>query len=198
MKNGIFFESDGGWLHNCLFTGYDNEGRARWLIVDQGEPSMTLQQYEENLGLGSLEFRLLCLEGEKPMSKTIACLLGAVAEGIFLNQNDLMSQRIKELKLLGVDWHRDALKFRVHVSEYYDEDSDTTSYSFYISGEDMGCVADISGFKTLGELMERVHAYFDALENMAGIEVREKKLEAPSYVMAKISAQDKAQFYVLN
>ena len=79
MTKAIFYDSIGGWMHKCMFAGLDKEGRAQWMMVDQGAEVMMLDDY---LDIGEVcgELNLLCLMGEEVESSTMALLLGAVVQ----------------------------------------------------------------------------------------------------------------------
>ena len=47
MERAIFFESYEGRLHRCKYAGLDNNSRPQWVMVDQGDELMTLQDYME-------------------------------------------------------------------------------------------------------------------------------------------------------
>lgn len=82
MEKAFYFENDCGALHRCAFAGIDNEGRAQWVMVDQGDEVMTLQEYMDENGPGTDDMRLLCLENETVEASTMALLLGAVLRGL--------------------------------------------------------------------------------------------------------------------
>ena len=47
LERAIFFESYEGRLHRCKYAGLDNNSRPQWVMVDQGDELMTLQDYME-------------------------------------------------------------------------------------------------------------------------------------------------------
>lgn len=193
MRKAYFFEMFGGYLHTCMFAGFDNEGHAQWLMADQGDEVMTLSQYIELNALESDAMRLLCFEGEKIESKTMAYLLGDTINYNIVNASNL-NDRIEQLRRWGLTWYRDPLRMSVHLLEYWDESSGLFYYRFYILGEGIGVVTEADNFDSLKELMEFVRQYFSALEFKAGIAIERKGLAGPDEVLAKLSTKDKEMF----
>lgn len=72
MKKAIFFESYEGRLHRCIFAGLDNNNRPQWVMLDQGDEMMTLQDYMEECGLNSEDMRVLCAATLKHWKQRLA------------------------------------------------------------------------------------------------------------------------------
>lgn len=193
MTKGIFFESESGQLHKCLFTGMDKEGKPMWMITTQGEEVMMLSVYQNYLYDGE-EMRLLCLEDEKVESQTMALLLGAVMKSYSPRIPELLSECLDRLEGWGVSWNHDFLNFEVRVLEYAEPAKNRNCYRFYIEGKGMGYVTDMDNSDTLEDLFDRVYEYFDALELEAGIPVASKVLVTADDVLARISDKDKEYF----
>ena len=62
MVKATFFESPFGYLHRCVFAGLDTNDKPQWLMVDQGEEMMTLQNYMVRNLLKDEDIRSSCLE----------------------------------------------------------------------------------------------------------------------------------------
>jgi len=193
MRKAFFYETLGGFLHTCMFAGLDNEGHAQWMMVDQGGEVMTLSQYIEQYEMECDAIRLLCLEGEKIESSTMAFLLGETIIGNVYNPC-VLNERIEQLRRWGLSWYRDPLTMSVHVLEYQNESKGRLNYRFYITGYGLGIVTEADDFDSMEELMELVRQYFAALEFKAGIVIEKKGLAGPDDVLAKISAKDRELF----
>ena len=130
MEKAIFFESNGGYLHKCIFAGLDNDGFAQWVVVDQDTEPMTLNEYLQYNVLTDSVMLLLCMEGEKVESKTMSLLLGAVIRDYGADTSAL-SERIKTLRRWGVTWHHEPLRMSVNVQEYRNK-SNRVFYHLFI------------------------------------------------------------------
>ena len=193
MTKAIFFDVIGGYLQKCLFAGIDYKGKAQWLVVNQGEEVITLSQYMERFGLMDEDVKLLCIEGEKVSSTTMASLLGAVIEERTLKTSELVA-RIEQLQKWGVKWHRDPLDMSVHVLEYLNERAGRRYFCFSIVEEEMGLIGEAEDFETVDDLMFVVRSFFNALEFSAGIPVESKELVASDDVRAKLASCDREMF----
>ena len=192
MTKGIFYESNGGYLHKCLFAGLDNKGNAQWVVVDQGMDSMTLSDYLKYNLLDDSQMLLLCMEGEKVESKTMSLLLGAVIRD-YGNDVSALSERIRTLRRWGVTWHHEPLRMAVNVMEYRDA-TNRYFYHLFIKEESMGVVAETEEFDSVEALMDFVFEYFSALECEAAITVTSKRLEAEPEVWEEMRKEDLAMF----
>lgn len=193
MTKAIFFDKVGGYMQKCLFAGIDNKGKAQWLVVNQGEEVITLSQYMERNGLIDGDVKLLCIEGEKVSSTTMASMLGAVIEDYTLMVSELVA-RIEQLQKWGVKWHREPLNMSVHVLEYQNKRTGGRYFCFSIVEEEMGLITEAEDFDTLDELMFVVRSYFNALEFCAGISVESKALVASDDIQAKLTSCDREMF----
>ena len=193
MRKALFYETFGGFLHKCMFAGLDNKGNAQWMMVSQGDEVITIDQYIEMNAIEVYSIRLLCLEGEKIESKTMALLLGETINCNFCDVS-AMDDRIEQLRRWGLSWYRDPLTMSVHVTEYQNEPKGRLNYRFYITGKGIGFVTEADDFDSLEELMELVRQYFAALEFKAGITIEKRELAGPDNVLAKVSAKDREMF----
>ena len=193
MTKAIFFDKVGGYMQKCLFAGIDNNGKAQWLVVNQGEEVITLSQYMERNGLMDGDVKLLCIEGEKVSATTMAFLLGAVIEEPTLEMSELTA-RIVQLQKWGVKWQRDSLNMSVHVLEYMNERTGRRYFCFSIVEEEMGLITEAEDFETLDDLMSVVRCYFNTLEFDAGISINSKELVATDKIRAQMDGCDREMF----
>lgn len=172
MERAIFFESNEGRLHRCIFAGLDNNNCPQWVMVDQCDEVMTLQDYMDANCMEDGDMRVLCLEGETLESTTMAQLLGAVLQGYPIDKARALSEAIKNLKKMGIVWKHERLQLELRVFEYYEEVNHRDAYRFYIYCSGYGPVLEMDNFFTMKALMNAVRCYFDALEIKAGIGLR--------------------------
>ena len=193
MTKAIFYDSIGGWMHKCMFAGLDKEGRAQWMMVDQGAEVMMLDDY---LDIGEVcgELNLLCLMGEEVESSTMALLLGAVVQSYGPDIPSQLSYCLERLKKWDVSWLHDPLEMEVRPLEYLDEASQQKMFRFYIRCKNVGFVTEADCFETMNGLMDYVRQYFDALEMGAGIPMTAKFLSADKELLAKVSKVDLEMF----
>ena len=169
MEKAFFFESNEGQLHRCILAGIDQEGRPQWLMADQGDETLSLQDYMEMNAMGSEDMCLLCLDGEALESTTMARLLGAVLQGYPVDNAEALTDSIKELRGRGIVWKQEKLQLTISVRKYYDEVISEDAYRFYVICRGAGIVLELDAFHTLKDLMKTLRCYFDALESEAGI-----------------------------
>ena len=169
MEKAFFFESNEGRLHRFILAGIDQDGRPQWLMADQGDEIMSLQDYMEMNAMDSEDMCLLCLDGEILESTTMARLLGAVLQGYPVNNAEALTDSIKELRGRGIAWKQEKLQLTISVREYYDEVLSEDAYRFYVICRGAGIVLELDAFHTLKDLMTTIRCYFDALESEAGI-----------------------------
>ena len=192
-QKAFFYEVIGGQMHKCMFAGLDNEGQPQWLIVNQGSEVMTLSDYQGDVIDGE-EINLLCLEGEKVESTTMALLLGAVLQSYGPDIPGLLHETLEALKRWNVAWRRDPLKMEVHPLEYLDSVREKKCFRFYISCTGLGFVTEADAFDTIDDMMGFLNHYFDALSFEAGIPVVSKGLIAAEKLLARVSKVDKEMF----
>ena len=192
MDKAIFFESNGGYLHKCIFAGLDNDGFAQWVVVDQDTEPMTLNEYLQYNVLTDSVMLLLCMEGEKVESKTMSLLLGAVIRDYGADTSALL-ERIKTLRRWGVTWHHEPLRMSVSVQEYRGE-SNRVFYHLFIYVEDLGVVAEAEEFVSVDALMDFVTEYFSVVEFEAAIKVTSKRLDAKPEVRKAMRKEDLEMF----
>lgn len=192
MEKAIFFESNGGYLHKCIFAGLDNDGFAQWVVVDQGVEPMTFSDYLQCNLLGADEMLLLCMEGEKVESKTMSLLLGAVIRDYGADTSALL-ERIKTLRRWGISWHHEPLRMSVRVEEYRGE-SNRVFYHLFFYVEDLGVVAEADEFVSVDALMDYVTEYFSVVEFEAAIKVTSKRLDAKPEVRKAMRKEDLEMF----
>ena len=160
---GIFFENETGYLHRCLFAGVDAEGHAQWVVVDQGEAPQTLREFEEELALGVLDFRLLCLEGEQAKALTVAKLIAArFAHG---GKGTRLKETGRDLKRYGVTWKCDAL----HVDIYLDRHADGAYGVCITFADDADEYGENLEFAKLDTVLNVLLLFLEVLEDKAGI-----------------------------
>ena len=192
MEKAIFFESNGGYLHKCIFAGLDNDGFAQWVVVDQDTEPMTLNDYLRYNVLTDSAMLLLCMEGEKVESKTMSLLLGAVIRDYGADTSAL-SERIKTLRRWGVSWHHEPLRMSVNVQEYRGE-SNRVFYHLFIYVENFGVVAEADEFVSVDAVMDFVSEYFSVLEFEAAIKVTSKRLSADPGVREAMRKEELEMF----
>ena len=192
MEKAIFFESNGGYLHKCIFAGLDNDGFAQWVVVDQDTEPMTLNEYLQYNVLTDSAMLLLCMEGEKVESKTMLLLLGAVIRDYGADTSAL-SERIKTLRRWGVSWHHEPLRMSVNVQEYRGE-SNRVFYHLFIYVENFGVVAEADEFVSVDAVMDFVSEYFSVLEFEAAIKVTSKRLSADPGVREAMRKEELEMF----
>ena len=192
-QKAFFYEVIGGQMHKCMFAGLDYEGQPQWLVVNQGSEVMTLSDYQGGVIYGE-EINLLCLEGEKVESTTMALLLGAVLQSYGPDIPGLLHETLEALKRWNVTWRRDPLKMEVHPLEYLDSVKEKKCFRFYISCTGLGFVTEADAFDTIDDMMGFLNHYFDALSFEAGIPVVSKGLIAAEDLLARVSKVDKEMF----
>ena len=186
----IFYEQDGGWLHRCYFAGVDGNGVPQWVIINQGEPSTTLEGFaNEVLCVGEVQFLTLCLEGEQPSSLTIAKLLGAATKNWVVDVGAHMRSRLDELISLGVTWKRDALKVTIDIFKHNNQFK-VLIYHDYSWLEDI-VRSDL--LDSLDDVAWWIRNYFYVLESQAGITCH-KKLQTPNEILSQMKRSQKELF----
>lgn len=191
MVKAIFYEKEGGMLHNCFFAGLDKDGLGQWVIADQGEVPTTLRELTENSYLEYEDLLLLCLEGEKVTSRNMAQLLGSVLQGYY-GAISMLEDCLKDLKRRNVIWDCDPLEITVYLLEYHCEVRNQNMLKLKISGP--GFVAEMDDIFTVDLAMDFVKGYFTALEMGAGINVSRKTLITDEKLKVEVSREDKAIF----
>ena len=187
----IFYEQDGGWLHRCHFAGVDGGGVPQWVIINQGEPSTTLEGFaNEVLCVGEVQFLTLCLEGEQPSSLTIAKLLGAATKTGLADVGAHMKSRLDELISFGVTWKRDALKVVIDILK-------TKNNQFKVLvNHDYSWLEDIAAsglLDSLDDVAWWIRNYFYVLESQAGITCH-KKLQTLNEILSQMKRSQKELF----
>ena len=192
-QKAFFYEAIGGLMHKCMFAGLDKDGQPQWLMVDQGAEVMVLSEYQEGVIDGE-EINMLCLEGEKVESTTMALLLGAVLQSYGPDIPGMLHATLEALKRWNVAWRRDPQKMEVHLLEYLDSVKEKKCFRFYITCTGLGFVTEADAFDNIDDMMEFLHHYFDALTFEAGIPVISKGLVAANDLLARVSNVDKEMF----
>ena len=181
MVKATFFESPIGYLHRCVFAGLDTNDRPQWLMVDQGEEMMTLQNYMVRNLVKDEDIRMLCLEGEPMESTTMALLFGAVLQGYTLDYPRIQTETLQNLRRRGIEWKQEKLELNVRVYKYYENVNHADAYRF-------------DNFNTVKDLMEAVRCFFDALEKGAGIGLRKKLCFHDVNLLNEMDEEDKKMF----
>ena len=187
----FFYEQDGGILHRCYFAGVDGGGVPQWVIINQGEPSTTLEGFaNEVLCVGEVQFLTLCLEGEQPSSLTIAKLLGAATKTGLADVGAHMKSRLDELISFGVTWKRDALKVVIDILK-------TKNNQFKVLvNHDYSWLEDIAAsglLDSLDDVAWWIRNYFYVLESQAGITCH-KKLQTLNEILSQMKRSQKELF----
>ena len=186
----IFYEKDGGWLHRCHFAGVDGDGVPQWVIINQGEPSTTLEGFaNEVLCVGEIQFLTLCLEGEQPSSLTIAKLLGAATKNWVVDVGAHMRSRLDELISLGVTWKRDALKVTIDIFKQNNQFKVLVNHD-YTWFED---IAESDFLDDMDDVAWWIRNYFYVLESQAGITCH-KKLVTSNEILSQMKRSQKEMF----
>lgn len=193
MTKALFFEREGGFLHRCMFAGLDHNGYAQWVVVDQGTEVLTLRAFQKNFMLKPRDVLLLCIDGERVQSSTMAKLLGAVLK-VGDNVAQELPKRIEELRDLGVKWNKEPLKVSARVLEQVDFRNGKKEYSLMLTEIGEGMIVCVHGFRDLKKMFDCVRVYFDALEQQAGIVVEERQLTANAEQLDMMSDRDKELF----
>ena len=194
MVKATFFESHLGYLHRCVFAGLDTNDRPQWLMVDQGEEMMTLQNYMVRNLVKDEDIRMLCLEGEPMESTTMALLFGAVLQGYTLDYPRIQTETLKNLRRRGIEWKQEKLELGVHVFKYYEKENHADEYRFCIVCNGIGYVMGMDNFKTMKDLMEAVRCFLDALEQGAGIGLRKELRIHDVNLLNEMDEEDKKMF----
>ena len=194
MVKATFFESPVGCLHRCVFAGLDTNDRPQWLMVDQGEEMMTLQNYMVRNLLKDEDIRMLCLEGEPMESTTMALLFGAVLQGYPLDYPRIQAETLQNLRRRGIEWKQEELELGVRVYKYYENVNHADAYRFCIECNGIGYVMGMDNFNTVKDLMEAVRCFFDALEKGAGIGLRKKLRIHDVNLLNEMDEEDKKMF----
>lgn len=192
-QKAFFYEVIGGQMHKCMFAGLDKDGQPQWLMVNQGAEVMVLSEFQKYVIDGE-EINMLCLEGEKVESTTMALLLGAVLQSYGPDIPGMLHATLEALKRWNVAWRRDPLKMEVHPLEYLDSVKEKKCFRFYITCTGLGFVTEADAFDNIDDMMEFLHHYFDALTFEAGIPVISKGLVAANDLLARVSNVDKEMF----
>ena len=186
----IFYEQDGGWLHRCYFAGVDGNGVPQWVIINQGEPSTTLEGFaNEVLCVDEVQFLMLCLEGEQPSSLTIAKLLGAATKTAKEDKGAHMRSRLDELISLGVTWKRDALKVTIDIFKQNNQFKVLVNHD-YSWLED---IAESDFLDDMDDVAWWIRNYFYVLESQAGITCH-KKLQTSNEIHSQMKRNQKELF----
>ena len=188
MLNAIFFESDGGWLHRCLFAGVDG-GMPQWVKIDQGETSQTLEDFKYDNCIGDSEFRLLCVEGEAIASLTLAKMLGATLQ-VLGEAGYCLHERLKTLESLGAFWEYDPLEIRVVVNK-----AANGMFCFRIDtdGQYADQIAELCESSDLTVLFSIVRHYLTVLKHEAEIPVT-ATLKTSEWLLEQMNEEDKQMF----
>lgn len=194
MVKAIFFESKEGRLHRCMLVDLRNNNRPQLVMIDQGGVLMTLQDYMEMNGMEDEDMRLLCLEGERLESTTMAQLLGAVLLGYSADHAKVLSEAIKKLRKMGIEWKQDKLQMEVHVREYYEVVNHQNEYRFYIVCDNYDFVLEMDNFFTMKKLLAALRSYFEALETECGIELRKELCPYDNNLLKVLDNEDKKIF----
>lgn len=173
MTKAIFYETVGGDLHRCMFAGLDNEGHAQWVVVDQGIETMTLSDYLNEFRIIG-DIHLLCLEGEPLESLTLAILLGSVLQSYPIDCKKSLSDTIRKLRHMGIDWKHDTVDLKVYVFNYYDDIMDNDCFKYSILANGCEYLAELDAFISRKNLMNNVRSLFETLEAEAGIVLRKE------------------------
>ena len=198
MVKAIFFENYDGCLHRCVFAGLDTNDRPQWLMVDQGEEMMTLQNYMVRNLVKDEDIRMLCLEGEPMESTTMALLFGAVLQGYSLDYPRIQAETFQNLRRRGIEWKQEKLELNVRVYKYYENVNHADAYRFCIECNGIGYVMGMDNFNTMKDLMEAVRCFLDALEKGAGIGLRKKLRIHDVNLLNEMDEEDKKMFDLIS
>ena len=198
MVKATFFENPVGYLHRCVFAGLDTNDRPQWLMVDQGEEMMTLQNYMVRNLVKDEDIRMLCLEGEPMESTTMALLFGAVLQGYTLDYPRIQAETLQNLRRRGIEWKQEKLELGVYVYKYYEKENHADAYRFCIECNGIGYVMGMDNFKTMKDLMEAVRCFLEALEKGAGIGLRKKLRIHDVNLLNEMDEEDKKMFDLIS
>ena len=179
MTKAFFYETDGGDLLRCMFAGLDHDGHAQWVVIDQGSETMTLSDYQEELFIDKSGIRLLCLEGEPLESEALAIFLGSVYKSYPIDCKKKLSDTIKKLRRMGIDWKHDLVMLKVRIYKYFDHVLKEDSYYYSIVANGREYLAELDAFTSPNEVMDSVRCFFEALEMEADIVLRKELLLDP-------------------
>ncbi len=117
MKKFILYEETNGCLHTCFYGGLDQEGHAKWIILEPGFAPMTLEDYKSEMWIEERNFLLLCEEGEAAPSSEIVKILGASIKDSHLNPTAKLNLKIKALKKSGIAWNEEPAELALFIAE---------------------------------------------------------------------------------
>lgn len=190
LQKAFLYDKYSGVLHRCMLVDAD-----KWMTVEQGQEPMILCNHPASFCEPEEEFHLLCLEGEKVESLTIAKLLGCGVQAD-RDVNCLLKKQLAKLTKWGVEWLHDSLEMKVQLLEHFNPKENEIRYRFFISCAETRFLAKANNFSTIDELMACVRQYFEALEVNAGISVTSKKLETNERLLAMVSQKDREMFII--
>ncbi len=191
MKEAIFYEVDGGWLHKCMFAGLDINNKPQWLVMEPCTQVVTQEEYAFNLGVRTIDFNLLCEKGDTVSSTDIAKMMSACLDFNLKNLDWRFGLQLKTLKRLGVEWSQEPLDFHVRINS-----SAKNAYTLYIHTLDDVEKEDIvwkEGIKSFEEALAYGIAFLGSLSVLLEIRVR-ATLGIDEEDSSKLTDLDKALF----
>ena len=165
----IFYDRNND-LVRCQFAGMNGKGEPDWLMIEQGEPTVTLAE-TERMENSNQHYRLLCLEGEevgKPTLMRILCSFiqreiegwGSVEDDICTFVRDMIKHR--------VEWNREKVCLRFRISNDCEfEGKFYLSITLGVGGVFLGAV---EGITDLDQLLKLIDDFCFILEDSVHIE----------------------------
>ncbi len=192
MKEAIFYEVDGGWLHKCMFAGFDNNNKPQWLIMEPCTQVVTQEDYVFNLGVREIDFNLLCEKGDTVSSTDIAKMMSACLDYRLKSLEWRFGLQVKALKKLGVEWSQEPLDSHLRINSNAKD-----AYNLYIHTLDDVEEEDIvwkDGIKSFEEALAYAIAFLGSLSVLLEIPVRAALVIAKED-SSKLTEFDKALFH---
>ena len=191
MEKAIFYDVKSGLLARCMFVGLDSLGRAQWLDLSQREKTEVLNMEEDTRVQDYFDYRLLCLEGEKAESLTIAHFLASTMNA-YHNVNDDLQYGLDALRKMDVRWRHDALEMKAFVEKYRNKEGVECYLLRMLAGY---CIlATIVEFDDLDTVLYYASSYMRVLEQETHIIINKKTLVANEEILAELDVEDKLMF----
>ena len=137
------------------------------------------------------DYRLLCLEGEKAESLTIAHFLASTMNA-YHNVNDDLQYGLDALRKMDVRWRHDALEMKAFVEKYRNKEGVECYLLRMLAGY---CIlATIVEFDDLDTVLYYASSYMRVLEQETHIIINKKTLVANEEILAELDVEDKLMF----
>ncbi len=173
--NAIFYDRNFK-LHRCHFAGINEKGEPNWLLMEQGQKTVTLPA-KGRPGEKDPQYKLLCIEGEQVRPATLLQMLSSYLKSQIAGFGDLyygVSNLICEMSKKQVTWGKeiDHLVFSVRLDWARPD-------KYYLcfgcdDHDDNQLIWDISD---LDKLMEVLDDFICQLEECLNMDIAKKTLK---------------------